>query len=204
MAIKYFLRDTSVMATCDTTEKNRDLDQVQGTPAQMTTENVGVDEVWTVVLVLDEDVSGDSPGTADHEVSVDINTLSAGGKVRWRIQAVDITGCSVSASSAYSAIYSTNGIKTDTLSLTWAAGDDILRLSMEVKRDSGTHGNKNANLNINDPDSFVNSLWPGGVTENGAADLDVTATLTAKAKVTHSAKWSKSFALSGVSGWPSG
>lgn len=92
------------------------------------------------VMAFDVDVTGDSPATGNHNASVDVSAVSIDDfEYRFRVQAVDDSGCSVSASTSYSSTFSTSGIKTlASTALTWAGGtDDLLRLSLEARNTAG-------------------------------------------------------------------
>lgn len=87
--------------------------------------------------------------------SIDVSAVSAATlEYRWAVVKVDSTGA-ITASSAYSAAYSTTGIKAETLTLstTWAAGDKI-GISLELRKVSGG-GSRSVTLNINDADSYA-------------------------------------------------
>jgi len=162
MSTKYFPQDANADTTCDTTAKAQDMSKTQGTTTTSGSDSVS-DTPFVEVHSFDIDATPDSPGSGSHDVSLDVNTMSAGATGRYRIQAVDDAGCGVSASSAYSANFTSATsfphLLTGT-SLAWAAGDERLRLSVELSRDSGQHGGKSVTSNVQDVDSFVDAPWP--------------------------------------------
>lgn len=173
MTTKYFAKSVNTDVTCDVGATSRDLDKTQGTPGTQNSSGTQSDGVFEEILVFDMDVSADGPSTGSHDVSIDVASASPAAEFdyRFRIQAIDDTGCVISANSSYSSVFTGTGIKTATLSLTWSGVDERLRLSIEGERLSG-HGNKSLTMNINDPDSFVDAPWTvGGVafTERGPA-----------------------------------
>jgi hypothetical protein len=140
------------------------MSKTQGSSTTQISDSVS-DTPFVEVLTFDIDVSGDSPSTGNHNVSVDVNAIDPGSTGRFRIQAIDDSGCGVSASSSYSSTFTTNGIKTlSATSLTWGAGDERLRLSIELSRDSGQHGNKDITINVQDADTFVEAPWDAATT----------------------------------------
>jgi hypothetical protein len=182
VATKYFLRNVNVDTTCDGTNTPLDLNQTQGTSTTQAT-TAGQHSAWTEMASFDVDVSGDSPSTGSQtfDISVSINSIVGSDvEVRWRVQAIDDTGCSVTNSStAYSSVYTTTGVKTDTLTLTWSAGDERLRLSVETRK-INNHGNKDVTLDVNDTNSWVQANdWPASSPQSQAASL---ATLVPDAK----------------------
>jgi hypothetical protein len=182
VATKYFLRNVNVDTTCDGTNTPLDLNQTQGTSTTQAT-TAGQHSAWTEMASFDVDVSGDSPSTGSQtfDISVSINSIVGSDvEIRWRVQAIDDTGCSVTNSStAYSSVYTTTGVKTDTLTLTWSAGDERLRLSVETRK-INNHGNKDVTLDVNDTNSWVTANdWPASSPQSQAASL---ATLVPDAK----------------------
>ena len=165
MATKYFLLSTNADTTCDTAETNRDMSTAIGGAGTQTTDGTQVESPsWDLVLAFDVDVSGDNPATGNHDVSIDVSVAPASEiEYRFRLQAVDDSGCGVDNSSAYSSVFTDTGIKTlSATNLTWAAGSDRLRLSIEARRTAG-HGNKAITIRIGDVDSFVNAPWTAAV-----------------------------------------
>ena len=161
MATKYFAKDTNADTTCDA-DTPFDMSKTQGSATTVASRD-HANSAFEESLTFDIDVSGDNPATGNVDVSLDVAVVDASVEYRFRVQAVDDSGCGVSASTGYSAAFTTNGIKTlSPESLTWAAGDDRLRLSIETRKLAG-HGNLGITVNVNDADSFVNtSFTPAG------------------------------------------
>lgn len=155
MAIKYFPKNVNTDVTCDGSTTPLDMDKTQGSSASQASSGTQ-SSTFVEVMSFDIDVSGDTPVTSDHDVSVDITDLTD-VTARFRLQAIDDAGCGVDNSSSYSSEFTTTGIKTFTLNLTWAGTSDRLRLSCEIKKDA-VHGNKAVTINVNDADTFVDAL----------------------------------------------
>ncbi len=162
MATNYWFKGTNAETTCDAGggAVNRDLgDAGQSSPsdsAGTTTSATVNDTPFVEVLVFDMDVSAHSPATGTFDISVSVNAISSGATGRFRAQVIDDAGCSVSQNSSYSSTFTTTGTKTLTTgSLTWGAGDERLRVSIELSRDSGQHGNKSVTVDHNDTNSKI-------------------------------------------------
>ena len=162
MATRYFLKDTNAQTTCDASDNPLDLSQTQGTGA--TTVGSVNNTSFVEEFVWDIDVSGDSPVTGTFDVSVSVNAIDADTEGRFRVQVIDDTGCAISQNSAYSSLFTTTGVKTfTTASLTWGAGDERLRVSLEYRRSAG-HGGKAMTIDVNHADSWIDAPWGGGST----------------------------------------
>lgn len=159
MPTDHFLDNVHVSGACMTAPVQRDLNKT--TPVTPVTRNI--DSVGNAAFTLEVeyaiDVSPDSPFTGDHLVSVEI-TLAQQWEVRWRLHAITASpGCTITASSAYSAIYSTTGIKTDTLNLAWGGSDVHLVLAIEAREGAGGPPNR-GRVSEDDTDSKDNAPWP--------------------------------------------
>ncbi len=187
MPTAYYLKDTNGQTTCDIGDgSDHDLSKTQGSATTATSINVN-DTAFVRCMVFDLDVSADSPATGSHTVNVNINSFSGTVEARWRLVAVDDAGCSNVNTSGYSATYSSTGAKSDSLSLTWGASAERLRLEVEIRR-SGGHGNVSITLDVNHANSYVDAPWAPSVTftpsiESQSADefspgLSVAVTLT--------------------------
>lgn len=161
MTTKYFCLNTNLETTCDVGDaRDTDLSKTQGgsgTKVSLQTQS----STFVELLVFDSDVSGDSPATGNHDISIDVSAASAAAEFeyKFRAQAIDDAGCSVSANTAYSSIFTGTGIKTlIAASLTFAAGDERLRISVEGRK-IGSHGNKSLTVNTGDVDSFILAPW---------------------------------------------
>jgi hypothetical protein len=148
--VKYFLRNTQTNA--GTGGIGYDLLTTQGTPTTLGTGNLNSTD-YTEMLFWQVTVNA-TPTATTFPTSINVGALTGTLGYRWRIQRVDSSN-NVLASSAYSNIFSTTGINTETLTLsqTWQTGDRF-RLSFEIAR-TGGHGNVSLDLNINNTNSFV-------------------------------------------------
>lgn len=154
---QYFLRDTQTEAGATGTPANfgsvLDLATSQGTPATLGSgnqSNTSFEEAkaWTITV-------GDAITGSSFPTSLSISATSAGTlEYRWRIQRVNSSG-TVQASSGYSDLHNTTGVKTATLTLatTWASGDR-LRFSVELRKTSGG-GGRNITFDVNSANSSV-------------------------------------------------
>jgi len=149
--VKYFLRNTQTNPGTGGT--GYDLSTTQGTPTTLTTPNINSD-TFTERLFWQVTVNA-TPTATTFPTSLSISALNGSARYRWRVQRVDSSN-TVLASSNYSAIETTTGTKTATLTLsqTWASGDRF-RISIEVARVIGTHTNVSVVLNVNNTNSFV-------------------------------------------------
>lgn len=156
MATRYFLADTNTDTACDGPGP-RDLSKTQGTPTTASTGNQSSTS-FVEVLTFDSDVATDSPATGVHSVSVSIASVSASTlEGRFRVQILD-GSCGVLASSGYSPVFNTAGVKTlNTGSLTWGSGTR-LRISFEIRK-TGGGGNRNYSVDINHADTYIDAPW---------------------------------------------
>ena len=162
MATKYFLRNTNADTGCDAGAAiaDHDLDQSQGTGPNTISSGSFTNTTWETKYTFDEDVSGDSPATGAHTVSIVLANMS---KCDVRLQLEEISsGCSSTNSSGYGTTRTTNGTHSETLgSLTWSTGTR-LRLTVQAQRTSGEHGNASFDISSEDTNSFVNATWTAG------------------------------------------
>jgi hypothetical protein len=149
--VKYFLRNTQTNA--GTGGIGYDLSTTQGTSTTLTTATIASD-VFAERFFWQVTVNG-TPTATTFPTSLSISALNGSVIYRWRVQRVD-SGNNIIASSAYSATGTTTGTQTATLTLsqTWASGDRF-RLSFEIARVTGAHGNVSVTLNVNNANSFV-------------------------------------------------
>lgn len=154
---KNFLRNT--LTEPGTGGDVRDLSETQGVNANINkqTDSTTFIEAFRFQRTPSETIVSDT-FPCSLEVG-DIGTLIS-GEARWRIQRINSAGA-VQASTPYSAVFSTNGIKTATLTFataqTWAA-NDRLAFSVELRR-TGVTGSVSMELRVNDADSWVDSTF---------------------------------------------
>lgn len=156
---RYFSSTGTATTTCNAGAEDLDQDLTK-TSGQTGTSVAGPNNTSFVeVATWDINVSGDSPITGAYSVSLNVTDVSAGqAEGRFRVRVVDDAGCTISASSGYSATFSTTGVKTLTTgSVTWGAGDDRLRISLEVRRIGG-HGTKTVTV-THGASSYVDAPW---------------------------------------------
>lgn len=168
MATKYYVQTTNAYTTCDAGQDPKDLDT--STPSSGTSSGSTTSLSFVEVLAYDYYFSGGAVSSQTMNCSIDCVGISGSGpEFRYRLQQVDPSGCSVTNSSSYSATYSTSGIKTDSLALTWTGSDGILRISIEFRR-TGSPTNPPRILDIGiDTDTWVE------VTVSGPHQFDITA-----------------------------
>lgn len=166
MATKYYVQTTNSYTTCDAGQDPKDL----GTSTPSSSTSSGNTGSLSFVEILAYDVyfaSGMSTQTMN--CSLDTSLTGTSPEFRYRLQQVDPSGCSITNSSSYSTTYTTSGIKTDSLSLTWTGSSGILRISIEMRR-TGSPTNPPRILDVNiDTDSWVE------VTLTGPHQFDITA-----------------------------
>lgn len=155
MAIDYFLDDANVDTTCDAGAPDGDQDLNKTQPGSTTVVIDTSKDAFEELATWDIDVSGDTPINGLHNVKVRIDAIAVGPvEIRWRLQAIDDTGCVTDNSSAYSLIHTTAGNKAQGLSLTWDASSDRLRLSIEMRRSSG-HSTVSATISTGNANSVI-------------------------------------------------
>jgi hypothetical protein len=117
---------------------------------------------YTLLRCYKDDVSGDSPitGSETYNISVDVTVLTK-CDIRFRIAAVDTTGCARTYS-GYQEFLAITGasIKTFSLTLNFGAGDEHLELQMEGRQESGAHGTREVTISVDDNDTWVEAPWP--------------------------------------------
>lgn len=152
---KYFLNNAQA-ESCSSGGMQFDMTTTQGTPTTHqsdTTTNEGF------ITGLEYHVTvGASGANGDYSVSVEINAIDADTEVKWTIRRLNSSCVNQPSGSGESAVYTTPGIKTDTLTLsghTWASGD-VLTLTTFYRRVPSQHGNKDYTLDVNATNSFVN------------------------------------------------
>jgi hypothetical protein len=108
----------------------------------------------TYTEVLSWELAGADLAGSSVPTSVVVTGITGTINYRYRVQRVN-SGGTVQASSAYSAVYTATGTRTDSLTLatTWAAGDR-LRLSLEIQR-SGGHGTVDITAQTESATSYI-------------------------------------------------
>ena len=149
---KYFLKDTSANA-CTPTADDYDLSGVQGSEEVV---KIGpcTSETWIEIGCFA--MSGEMLADGDVPYSIDIATIPSGYEVRFRLMELDNSCCPTGSNTAYSATYTTAGIKTGTWSSYnpgWGVNTHCC-LQFECRRVSG-HANQDVEINGNDADSYV-------------------------------------------------
>ena len=164
MATRYFPQNTDVDTGCTAgaADGDHDLSQTQGTTTVHTSNVAGV-TTYTEVRSYQVDVTGDSPvtGSLSYSCSIDIAVLSK-CDVRFRLRSVDDTGCTRTSVSGYQEYLTATGagIKTFSLTLDFTAADEDLELVMEAREESGSHGGRTIDINVQDADTWVDAPWP--------------------------------------------
>ena len=155
MAVKYFLRSTTVESTCDvggTSESDTDINQTQGSDGTVSAiVNVNI---YQVEMSFDINVDSDSPATGDVDVSVQVDAATD-VDYRFFISAIDDAGCVNDATVQAGGTFSGTGVKTATASnLAWAGSSNRLRLRIDCTRTT-VHGNKTFTVNCSHADSHI-------------------------------------------------
>ena len=163
MPTTYYPQNTNTDATCDygAVQGDHDMAKTAGTP---TTHNMAsASATYTVERSYQIDVSGDSPttGSQTFNCSVSINTIKK-LDVRFRLAAVDTTGCARTYS-GYSSVYTTTGTKTFSLTLNFGAGDEHLELQVESQN---TGKGYDGIIDVQDSNTWVQAPWPVAVSTN--------------------------------------
>jgi len=150
--LRYYLKDTQT--NTGTGGIIYDLSTDVGSTTTLSSINLN-STTFTEVIAWQQTVNNFINGTS-FPFSININAISGTIEGRFRLERVNSSGV-VQASSAYSTIYTTIGIKTGsfTLSTTWNYGD-IIRVSSEIRR-AGGHGNVSIALTVNNSTCYVDS-----------------------------------------------
>jgi len=121
-----YCQSTNTDTTCDVAaDTSQDLGAAVGSGSSSKTYSASA---MTERIIWDVLRSGK---TGTYNVSLNVNTLNGTSpSARFRIQAID-NACAVQASSAYSSTFTTTGIKTAALALTWPGTGTRLRISLE-------------------------------------------------------------------------
>lgn len=177
-----FFLNSSSAESCANGTTGFDCTTTQGTPGTIQSGNVS-DVTFIEVLTFDVTV-GAAGETGDYDISVDVNTVSGTVNIRYRLQRL-ASGCSVQDSSSYATGFTDTGTHAATIAFspTWSVGD-VLRLSIEISRPSGQHGNKNITVDVNDTLSFITD--PGVTNIELAADVNGSAAVTTALEVQRS------------------
>jgi hypothetical protein len=156
----YYLASTNLDTVCDVGANDRDCTRERVLPPADKTLGTSIDS-WSERGVFDIDVTGDNPGSGTHDISIYNIVVNHPGEVefRFRLQAIDDTGCVVERNSPYSAVFGTGGTKEFSLTLPWTVNANRLRLSVEAQRVGGA-GGKTFTLDVNDSRSVIQAPWP--------------------------------------------
>jgi len=177
MPTKYYAYNVNVQTTCDDlSPQDGDHDMIDTAPGSATSHNSNVSGLtsYTLLRCYKDDVSGDTPltGSQTYNISVDVTVLTK-CDIRFRIAAVDTTGCARTYSGYQEYLVATGtGIKTFSLTLNFGAGDEHLELQMEGRQESGAHGTREVTISVDDNDTWVEAPWPvAGTTSKPRAIL---------------------------------
>ena len=171
MPTKYYPFSTNVSGTCDS-GVGSDHDMFDTAPGGSTSHNdTNPGGSYVEVRSYIVDVSGDSPvtGSQTYNCSVDVTVLSK-CDIRFRIRAIDTTGCGRTNSSGYQEylVGTGTGIKTFSLTLDFTSSDELLEFVTEIRDEAGSHGTKQATVSVDDNDTWVEAPWPvAGTVQQG-------------------------------------
>ena len=129
----YYLQSTNLDHTCDASGTNSyDLGASVGTGTQGT-----ITATTTYAQVSTSDISWASPHDGPFDASINVTTLVGTGMTfKFRVEAVN-SSCTVIASSAFSADFTTTGVKTLSATLSGTTGANRLRLAIWAKKSAG-------------------------------------------------------------------
>lgn len=183
MATLYFLKPDT-RSTCLSAGDDLEQDRVQGTPTTWKSGTVSSTPFATVATFdIDVVADGATPGDGQHNIRVSINAIDADTTVRWRLEIVNNTsGCSVQEFSNWFT-YTSVGLKSDNHSFGiggWS-GNNILRLTVQLSRDSGAHGNKDVTFDVNHASSRDSAPWDLAPPSQTISMDEAVVTATAKA-----------------------
>jgi hypothetical protein len=159
MPQRYFPQNTDDDAGCNASaaDGDHDLDKVQGTTTTHTSDVAGVTS-YTLVRSYQIDITGDSilTGSQSYDLSISIATLSK-CDVRFRIAGID-SGCLPTISGWQEYLVAAGaGVKTFSLTLNLGAGDEDLRIEVEAREESGSHGTRQVILDVQDANTWVDA-----------------------------------------------
>ena len=158
MAVRYFPQNSNADTGCDAATNPHDMSKTQGTSTPHTTSSAGI-ATYSEQRSYQIDATADSitTGSQTYNLSVDITTLTK-TDVRFRLRAVDDTGCTRTNSSGYQEylLAAGAGIKTFSLTLDFTAADEDLELTMEI-RETNAHGTREIIVNVQDADTWVDA-----------------------------------------------
>jgi hypothetical protein len=156
MAIRCYLRDTDVDATCNVGTLDFDLSTTQGTTTTQQISSVG-NSSYTHAASYMIDLSADSTvlhGSQTYNLSISINSVS-NTNWRCRLRSVDTTGCSRTNSSGYQTFAGgETGTQTFSLTLNHPTTDEHIELDIETQQ-TAPHGTRRVTLDVNDVNSWV-------------------------------------------------
>lgn len=154
MATTWYLRGTSA-ETCADGSTGFDSNTTQGADTTVTSGNENTGS-WVELLTFDVTVGAAGPTSNAMDVSVLVGTANGDVDWRYRLQRLS-SGCAAQESTGYSGTQRNAGTLTATLdcsSFSWSAGD-VLRLSIELQRVAGQHGNKNITATVSSTSSYI-------------------------------------------------
>lgn len=162
MAQRYFPQNANADAGCDAGALSGagdfDMSKTQGTTTTQTINVSGVTS-YTLSRSYQIDATADSilTGSQTYDLSISINTLTK-CDVRFRIAAVDDTGCARTFSGYQEYLSATgSGVKTFSLTLNKAASDEDLEIQVEARELAGSHGTKQVILDVQDANTWVDA-----------------------------------------------
>lgn len=146
---RQYLRNTATEPNTDGTLRF-DASTTQGTNATLASTSIN-DTAYQECISFERQIIGTLDSTS---IAVSIDIASFTGTLDGRFRVQNVSSGLVTDSSAYSAVFTTTGIKTATLTLSPAliAGNTV-RVSVEIRR-TGGHGNVGITLNVNDADGY--------------------------------------------------
>lgn len=159
MAQTYYPQDSNTDTTCDYgSSAYADHDMSKTTGTSTTHDVTDASGSFTVQRTYAIDVSGDgiTTGSQSYDVSLSINSLNK-SNVRVRLAAVDTSGCARTYS-GYSTTWTSSGVQTDTLTLNFAATDEMLELQVEVQN---TGKGNSCIIDVQDANTFVTAPTGG-------------------------------------------
>ena len=160
MAQRYFPQNANADTGCDVgaADGDHDMSKTQGTTTTHTSNVAGLTS-YTLVRSYQIDATADSilTGSQTYDLSISINTLTK-CDVRFRIAAVDDTGCARTFSGYQEYLSATgSGVKTFSLTLNKAASDEDLEIQVEARELAGSHGTRRVILDVQDANTWIDA-----------------------------------------------
>ncbi len=173
MALRFFLRDAN-LEPCTGGVKDGDLSKTQGSPSADFLCRVN-DTAFVEGCRLTVDIGSDTWADGSHSLKLDVSSVVGSVEYRFRLERLD-GSCVSQAQSANSSLFTTAGLKSFSLSLTGGTGNRLV-LFLESRR-TGSHGNVDVNLSVQNPSSYVDTPFTAGaasaLTRQNAEDLSGT------------------------------